>query len=124
MLPARVGGYSRIVGGRTAYRASKAAVTHLAKCLSTGFQEFAIRVNTLAPGLFPSDLAAPLIEIYNQSTDEDGKLDRKRIPEERTGVEEDMAGTLLYLASRAGADNNGSVCVLDGGLLSVIAASY
>ena len=37
-----VGGYSRIVGGRNANCASKAAVTHLAKCLSTGFQYFAI----------------------------------------------------------------------------------
>ena len=119
-----VGGYSRIVGGRNAYRASKAAVTHLAKCLSTGFQEFAIRVNTLAPGFFPSDLAAPLIKKYNESAGEDGKLDRKCIPEERIGVEEDMVGTLLYLASRAGAYNNGSVCVLDGGLLSVMPASY
>jgi NAD(P)-dependent dehydrogenase (short-subunit alcohol dehydrogenase family) len=119
-----VGGYSRIVGGRNAYRASKAAVTHLAKCLSTGFQEFGIRVNTLAPGLFPSDLAAPLIEKYNESAGEDGKLDRKRLPEERIGAEEDITGTLLYLASRAGAYNNGNVCVLDGGLVSVMPASY
>ncbi|KAL9122557.1 MAG: hypothetical protein Q9187_000888 [Circinaria calcarea] len=119
-----VGGYSRIVGGRNAYRASKAAVTHLAKCLSTGFQEFGIRVNTLAPGLFSSDLAAPLIKRYNESAGEDGKLDRKRVPEERIGAEEDIIGTLLYLASRAGAYNNGNVCVLDGGLVSVMPASY
>ena len=69
-------------------------------------------------------MAAPLIEKYNESAGEDGKLDRKRIPEERIGVEEDMAGTLLYLASRAGAYNNGKFGVLDGGLLSVMPASY
>lgn len=124
IITGSVGGYSRVVGGHNAYRASKAAVTHLAKCLSTGFQEHAIRVNTLAPGVFPSDLAAPLIKRYNESAGEDGKLDRKRIPEERVGVEGDMVGTLLYLASRAGAYNNGSVCILDGGLLSVMPASY
>jgi NAD(P)-dependent dehydrogenase (short-subunit alcohol dehydrogenase family) len=119
-----VGGYSRIVGGRNAYRASKAAVTHLAKCLCTGFQEFGIRVNTLAPGLFPSDLGAPTIEKYKASAGADGKLDRRRVPEERIGTEEDITGTLLYLVSRAGAYNNGNVCVLDGGLVSVMPASY
>lgn len=81
-----IGGYSRIVGGRNAYRASKAAVTHLAKCLATGFQEFGIRVNTLAPGLFPSELTAPLIEKYNGFADKDGKIDRKLLPEERSGA--------------------------------------
>ncbi|KAL8879077.1 MAG: hypothetical protein Q9198_003243 [Flavoplaca austrocitrina] len=119
-----IGGYSRIVGGRNAYRASKAAVTHLAKCLATGFQEFGIRVNTLAPGLFPSELAAPLIEKYNGFADEDGKIDRKRLPEERSGTEEDITGTMLYLVSRAGAYNNGNVCVVDGGMVSVMPASY
>jgi NAD(P)-dependent dehydrogenase (short-subunit alcohol dehydrogenase family) len=119
-----VGGFSRIVGGRNAYRASKAAVTHLSKCLATGFQEFGIRVNTLAPGLFESELAASLVEKYNGFADEDGKIDRKRVPEERIGVEEDITGTMLYLASRAGAYNNGHVCVVDGGLVSVMPATY
>ena len=118
-----VGGHSRIVGGRNAYRASKAAVTHLAKCLATGFQEFGIRVNTLAPGLFPSELAAPLIEKYNGFADEDGKIDRHSLPEERSGTEEDITGTVLYLVSRAGAYNNGNECVLDGGMVSVMPAS-
>ena len=69
-------------------------------------------------------MAAPLIENHNESAGEDGKLDRKHKPEERIGVEEDMAGTLLYLASRAGAYNNGNVCLLDGALPSVMPASY
>ncbi|KAK2883396.1 hypothetical protein FQN49_000036 [Arthroderma sp. PD_2] len=124
IITGSVGGYSRIVGGRNAYRASKAAVTHLAKCLATGFQEFGIRVNTFAPGLFPSELAPSLIQRYNASAGEDGKLDRKRVPEQRIGDEEDITGTILYLASRAGAYNNGNVCVLDGGLVSVMPASY
>lgn len=119
-----IGGYSRIVGGRNAYRASKAAVTHLAKCLATGFQEFGIRVNTLAPGLFPSELAAPLVEKYNSFANEAGKIDRTRLPEERCGDETDITGTILYLASRAGAYNNGNVCVVDGGMVSVMPASY
>ena len=39
------------------------------------------------------------------------------VPIRRLGNEEDMAGTLLYLASRAGAYNNGAVIVVDGGRL-------
>lgn len=124
IMTGSVGGFSRILGGRYAYRASKSAMTHLAKCLSTGFQEFGIRVNTLAPGLFPSELSAPLMKKYGDSVGEDGKMDPKRLPEQRAGSEEDMVGTMLYLASRAGAYNNGSVCVVDGGITSVMPSTY
>lgn len=40
------------------------------------------------------------------------------IPLQRMGDEQDMAGTLLYLASRAGGYANGSVVTIDGGRLS------
>ena len=40
------------------------------------------------------------------------------IPMGRMGSEEDMAGTLLYYASRAGAYTNGDVIVVDGGRLN------
>ena len=124
IMTGSVGGFSRILGGRYAYRASKSAVTHLAKCLSTGFQEFGIRVNTLAPGLFPSEMSAPLMKKYGDTAGEDGWMDPKRLPEQRAGTEEDMIGTILYLASRAGAYNNGSVCVVDGGITSVMPSTY
>lgn len=118
-----IGGYSRLLGAGNAYRATKAAITHIAKCLTTSFQNFAIRVNTIAPGLFPSELAVPLIDKYSEQSKQ-GKLPRSLIPEERVGCEQDMAGTLLYLASRAGAYNNGNVIVLDGGRLGVMPATY
>ncbi|KAF3012561.1 hypothetical protein E8E14_001281 [Neopestalotiopsis sp. 37M] len=124
LMVGSVGGFSRILGGRYAYRASKSGVTHLAKCLSTGFQEFGIRVNTLAPGLFPSEMTIPLMQKYNATAGEDGKMDPKRLPEQRAGSEEDMIGTILYLASRAGAYTNGSVCVVDGGMTSIMPSTY
>ncbi|CAM1501880.1 Fc.00g038640.m01.CDS01 [Cosmosporella sp. VM-42] len=46
------------------------------------------------------------------------------VPMRRLGNEEDMAGTLLYLASRAGAYNNGAVVVLDGGRLGNFPAVF
>lgn len=53
-------------------------------------------------------------------TDEDGqsnKLPKEMIPLQRMGDEQDMGGTILYLASRGGAYCNGAVVVLDGGRL-------
>lgn len=46
------------------------------------------------------------------------------IPLQRVGTKEDMAGAILFLASRAGAYLNGSVTVTDGGRLSVLPSTY
>jgi NAD(P)-dependent dehydrogenase (short-subunit alcohol dehydrogenase family) len=73
------------------------------------------RVMLTAP-VFPSDLAAGLIG--------DGVFPRERIPLERVGSEEEMAGTILYLTSRAGAYCSGNVMVVDGGRLSVLPSTY
>jgi NAD(P)-dependent dehydrogenase (short-subunit alcohol dehydrogenase family) len=40
----------------------------------------------------------------------------KRVPAKRIGTDEDMAGTAIYLASRAGDYVLGSTLVLDGGV--------
>jgi NAD(P)-dependent dehydrogenase (short-subunit alcohol dehydrogenase family) len=46
------------------------------------------------------------------------------IPARRFGGDEEMAGTVLYLASRAGSFCNGLILVFDGGRLSVMLSSY
>lgn len=46
------------------------------------------------------------------------------IPAKRFGTEEDMRGTVLFLASRAGAFTNGVVILTDGGRLGQMPASY
>lgn len=40
-------------GGQFSYAASKAAATHLSRMLATTFKDLKIRVNTIAPGIFP-----------------------------------------------------------------------
>lgn len=47
-------GFSRKLTTGVAYSTSKAATTHLAKSMSTFLAGYGIRVNALAPGIFPS----------------------------------------------------------------------
>ena len=50
--------------------------------------------------------------------------DANFIPARRFGGEEEMGGTVLYLASRAGSFCNGLVLVNDGGRLGVTTSTY
>jgi NAD(P)-dependent dehydrogenase (short-subunit alcohol dehydrogenase family) len=50
--------------------------------------------------------------------------DAKFIPARRFGGEEEMSGTVLYMASRAGAYCNGAVLMNDGGRLAVTGGTY
>jgi len=111
-----IGGFNRNVPGGFAYGQSKAATTHMMKQLATNLAPLGIRSNILAPGLFPSELAAGIIG--------DGVFPRSQIPLERIGTEEDMAGCILFLTSRAGAYLSGNVMLLDGGRLSMVPATY
>ena len=47
-----------------------------------------------------------------------------RSPAERTGSEQDFAGTVLFMASRAGAYLNGETLISDGGRMAQLPASY
>lgn len=47
-----------------------------------------------------------------------------QVPLLRAGNDEDMAGAIIYLASKAGAYCTGTVVVSDGGRLSIAPATY
>jgi NAD(P)-dependent dehydrogenase (short-subunit alcohol dehydrogenase family) len=46
------------------------------------------------------------------------------LPAERVGDLKDMAGTILFLASRAGGYVNGNVLLTDGGRVSILPSTY
>jgi len=115
-----IGGFNRMPLAGYAYGTSKAAVTHLMKQFSTALAPHGIRSNIIAPGFYPSEMASgPLDRAFP-----DGVLPKAFVPAQRVGTIEDMAGTILYLTSRAGAYLNGNVVVTDGGRLSVVPATY
>ncbi|TDZ32565.1 Short-chain dehydrogenase/reductase SAT3 [Colletotrichum spinosum] len=113
-----IGAYNRNPMG-FAYGASKAAVVHMFKQLSTALVPFDIRANVIAPGFYPSEMTTGAIEQHRETG-----WPKSTIPEGRAGDIEDMVGAVLFLVSRAGAYTNGNVLVTDGGRLGVVPSSY
>ena len=90
-----------------AYGASKAGVIQLDRLLGDSLAWEGIHVNTISPGDFPTALN----KAARDYTDEM----KKSIPAKRVGEMENIAGTAIFLASRAGNYNVGSNIVIDGG---------
>lgn len=127
LVTSSIAGFLRVPGNFGAYGASKAAATHLVKHMAGMLVPYSIRVNAIAPGLFPSDLAAGLIAGGGVKGDDptvEGAFSKDFIPAGRTGKTEDMAATVLYMASAAGAYLNGNITVLDGGRISQLQSTY
>ncbi|KAK3402184.1 hypothetical protein B0T20DRAFT_431828 [Sordaria brevicollis] len=120
VVTSSIAAFNKAAPGGWAYGASKAAATHVGKQLSVLLPRWGIRCNVLCPGLFPSEMAAPIVQAAGGSMTGGGliPLDKKTVPLGRMGDEFDMAGQILYLASRAGAYLNGNVIVVDGGRLT------
>lgn len=93
-----------------AYCISKAADFQLARNLATELGPHNIRVNAIAPGTIRTDFAKALWEDPAAET-----ALCKATPLGRIGEPEDVAGTAVFLASRAGAYITGQAIVVDGG---------
>ena len=93
------------------YGASKAAIHHLTRTLSAHLAARHITANAIAPGPFPSKMMAHTLKTR-------GDKMRAGVPLGRIGEASDMAGTAIYLASRAGAYVSGAVIPVDGGIVA------
>ncbi|KAJ4201750.1 hypothetical protein NW759_015519 [Fusarium solani] len=80
----------------TSYATSKAATDHLVRLLAAKFSRFYVRVTGINPGFVPSNMN-PVGQEGNMFS---ALFDQ--FPAKRAGKEEDIAGAVLYLASRAG----------------------
>ncbi|WWD18206.1 hypothetical protein CI109_102656 [Kwoniella shandongensis] len=102
-------------GGQFAYAASKAAVVQMSKVLAQEFLPLKIRVNQIAPGIFPSEMTAGDSDPDSHKNDLSDTQKGKSLPAGRPGSETDMAAATLYLASYAGVFVNGQFIAPDGG---------
>ena len=93
------------------YSASKAAVhqltRHLAKRLAP-----AVTVNAIAPGPFESKMMKATLEAA-------GDAIAASAPLKRIGRPDDVAGTAIFLSSRAGAYLTGTIIPVDGGIATL-----
>ncbi|MDQ2877853.1 MAG: SDR family oxidoreductase [Pseudomonadota bacterium] len=92
------------------YHASKSALIYLTKRLAARLIKDSIVVTSIAPGAFASEM--------NRAARDHGDEVAKGIPAKRIGEAEDMAGTAIFLASRAGDYVVGDTIVCDGGLVN------
>jgi NAD(P)-dependent dehydrogenase (short-subunit alcohol dehydrogenase family) len=93
-------------GGLITYRAAKAAVVHMTRCIAIDLAPHDIRVNCVAPAHIPTNINASL----DQSA-----IVRRMQPLQRVGSPQDVANAMVYLASDRSAQVTGIVLPVDGG---------
>src|ERR1700740_1726441 len=100
--------------GYTAYCASKSAVDGITKALGCEWGDTGITVNALGPTVFRSPLTQWMFEDTERAKDvRKGFL--TRLPKGRLGEASDLAGPLLFLASKASDFYTGHILYADGG---------
>lgn len=114
--PGSIVNIASVLGFRNApalshYAASKAAVVSMTRSFALEWVYYGIRVNSIAPGYFETDMNTAVIQ------SERGKELLKRIPMKRVGELHELDGALLLLASDAGSFMTGSTITVDGGHL-------
>lgn len=120
-----LGGFARRPAASFAYGASKAGAGHMAKQLATLLAPYKIRVNTIAPGFYPSEMTENASFMRDaEDPRREGSLAGSLVPLERVGSEEDMAGAVLFLVSRAGGYVDGNVLLTDGGRAGIMPCTY
>lgn len=94
------------------YGASKAAVGALTKSLAVEWSARGVRVNAIAPGIFPTALNSAILASPR------GRELTLRTPMARFGRAEELVSTAVYLASDASSFTTGEIVTVDGGFLA------
>lgn len=100
----------------SAYAAAKGGLKMLTRNLATEWAPHNIQVNGIGPGYFATSQTAPIRVDGNPFND----FIIQRTPAGRWGNPEDLAGTAVFLASKASDFVNGQIIYVDGGILATI----
>ncbi|KAH6912800.1 short-chain dehydrogenase [Coprinopsis sp. MPI-PUGE-AT-0042] len=113
-----ISGVIKLAQDHFCYNSSKAAASHLTKMLATELliKGIPVRVNAVAPGVYESEMTFD--KIAAEKVDAVGK-GLVSLPTKRAGTGEEMAGTILYLVSKAGGYTHGHEIIIDGGYCAV-----
>lgn len=97
--------------GVAAYCTSKSGIIQLTRSMARELARHQIRVNAIAPGWIKTEINRDFLEGPH------GQPTIKTIPQRRFGLEEDLDGALILLASGASRYMTGSVVTVDGGIV-------
>jgi 3-oxoacyl-[acyl-carrier protein] reductase len=95
--------------GQANYAASKAGLVGLARSLAREFASRQITVNVVAPGPVATDMIEAVDEKHRTAIEQ-------AVPLGRFGAPDEVAATIVFLASDAAAFTTGAVVPVDGGL--------
>lgn len=105
--------------GRTnvsAYAAAKGGLKMLTRNLATEWAPYNIQVNGIGPGYFATSQTAPIRVDGNPFNE----FIISRTPAGKWGDPDDLAGTAVFLSSKASDFINGQIIYVDGGILATI----
>ncbi len=100
----------------SAYAAAKGGLKMLTRNMATEWAKYNIQTNGIGPGYFATSQTAP-IRVDGHPFNE---FIINRTPAARWGDPEDLAGTAVFLASKASDFINGQIIYVDGGILATI----
>lgn len=95
---------------QASYAASKAGLSGLTAELAVQWARHSIRVNTVAPGFFSSEMTGQLYE-----SERAVEYLRRNTPLPKEGTADDIVGAVLWLAGDAGSYVTGQTVAVDGG---------
>ena len=82
--------------GHFSYNAAKGATVQLTKLMSAEFQKLGVRINSIAPGYFPSEMTAKESRDDQKSHLPAEKVQEKgHVPAQRPGTDEEMAQAVV-----------------------------
>ncbi len=109
------GSGSKGFGGLTVYNATKAAIRSLARTWTTELKSRGIRVNVVSPGVIDT----PAMQAFLDRAPEMESVLKQMTPLGRIGEAEEVAKTVLFLASSESSFVAGVELFVDGGIMAV-----